>query len=259
MWKKLIITLSLILACSSLQAEKKFVVYTPPKCGTFLIGKAMELMTHKAGHYALSGFGSPIGLIGLLKNLSNSNQFLVTHTFNQGLLDMMVRAGYKIIFIMRDPRDQLLSMSDWMAEGQWSHLDASKISNESERITELITGSRYNWKCCENCIICRLNSLKSLDPSHYFIVRYEDLVGPQGGGTQGAQLQAIFDLAAFLDLPMTVEEATNVANNVFGKKGVGTFRNGIIGRWREHFSPEQKELFNSLYARLLTRWGYSLE
>ena len=257
MFKKLILAVYFVLSFHALQAEKHFIVYTPPKCGTFMLVKTMELITQKKPYLALSGYGTEIDLLKLLKELRKKNQFLVTHTFNQNVLSTLVHA-YQLIFIIRDPRDQLLSMSDWMAEGQWSHLQAAHISNQSERISEMITGARFGWKCCDD-LLCRVNSLKPLNPMRYTVVRYEDLVGPKGGGSLEKQLEAVLAIAAALEIPLSAAQAADIADQIYGEAGIGTFRNGKIGRWRDHFTAEHKELFNAQYAKFLIKWNYSLD
>lgn len=168
-----------------------------------------------------------------------------------------MKGGFKVIFIMRDPRDQLVSMSDWMGEGQWGWLEVSKIKEVEARLTEMITGEAYGWKCYEGCIGNPYSVFRKLPVTHAMSVRFEDLVGPRGGGTADQQIQAILLLAVHLRFPLSIEEATSLSQEIFG--GTGTFRHGRIGRWREYFLPYQRDLFNRLYRKVLLKWGYVLE
>lgn len=239
------------------QKNNNFFVYSPPKCGTFLIGKTLELITKKKGYYSLCDITINSNFFNLLSQLSTNNQFLVAHNFSPQILSLLTQSGYRFIFIIRDPRDHILSTSDWMGEGEWSWIPVSGITNTEERITELITGSKYGWKCYEECIGNRLDSLKSIEGSRYAIIRFEDLVGRNGGGSLDQQIQAINLIAQVLDIQLSYEKIIQIADQVYG--GTTTFRSGQIGRWRTRFSPEQKKLFNSLYGNVLLELNYPLD
>jgi hypothetical protein len=180
--------------------------------------------------------------------------FVVAHNFDASALTELIQRGYKVIFILRDPRDQVLSMQDWMNEGQWQWLPVSKMKNKDEQLEELITGARYNWRCYNGCIGSRYAIASALPQNSCYITRFEDLVGPEGGGDKDVQLQEIMNIAGFLGLDLPIEKAESVAEESYGD--TKTFRHGQIGAWKERFSKKIKQKYKRFYAETLIWLGY---
>lgn len=86
------------------------------------------------------------------------------------------------------------------------------------------------------------------------VVRFEDLVGPQGGGSQEVQLDAMRKIANYLGIYPTDGELLGIALKLFGK--FITLRAGQIGSWKSHFSEQHKKEFKRVAAQLLVDLGY---
>jgi hypothetical protein len=240
---------------SSSFTHQPFVIFSPPKCGTHLVGKALSLMTNKKPKYYLSGIGSDtLDSLNLIVSEEAQDSFVVGHHFTNILLKILINRGYKIIFVIRDPRDQLISAINWIREGQWYWLPISKISNLHDQITEAITGSQYGWQSVEGNFLSFEQELDGISLKNIYKIHYEKLIGLNGKGTAEEQTNEILAIANFLGLTLSSKTLDDIADHLFG--GTTTFRDGSIGKWKHNFTDEQKKQFKKQYNHLLIRLGY---
>jgi len=249
--------LLLIFATAKLQAVEceKFILFCPPKCGTHLLAKAMELILEKKAQYQLCDLPPPHAMLQYTENVSQNDGFVVAHNWTRPTLMLHIAHGYKVIFIIRDPRDQLLSIQKWFKEGQWSWLGASRVKPDECQIYEMITGAQFGWRAYDE-LGWRLAVFNTLPPASSYLTRFEYLVGEAGEGSRDLQLLELINLAAFLDVELSPEEAERIAEQLFG--GTGTFRSGRAGQWKKVFTPHQKFFYNLFYANQLKTLGYEL-
>jgi hypothetical protein len=236
-------------------AQPRFVIFSPPKNGTFLSGKTLGLLTKSDPAYYLEAWElNNQELLDLVESEYASGRFVVSHHFTAEHLEMLAKQGYKILFILRDPRDQLVSITNWLREGQWQWMPASHIQDIDAQIEELIFGQFYNQRAFDIYFLSYEVRAKKV-PSHALLpIRFENLVGEWGGGSKNAQEQEVIKMASFLHLPVRREEVDAVCSAIFG--GTATFRSGQIGSWRDYFSERHKKLFKMLYNAHLIRLGY---
>jgi hypothetical protein len=88
-------------------------------------------------------------------------------------------------------------------------------------------------------------------------VRFEDLIGPMGGGDFERQKALIVSCVRFLGLTINHARAEKIANNMHGFGH--TFRIGKIGSWRSVFSPRITSLFKEHANHLLLELGYETD
>jgi hypothetical protein len=86
------------------------------------------------------------------------------------------------------------------------------------------------------------------------VVKFEDLVGPEGGGSADAQRRAVGRVAEHLGLEADERTMRLVEEGLFGEGR--TFRKGQIGGWREEFSPEHARAAKEVAGPLLVELGY---
>lgn len=234
--------------------RKKFVVCSPPKCGTHLIGKILQSMLNEEASYHLTDFVSTEQALELIEAANYQNQFTVAHNYSEELLDRLVERDYRIIFIIRDPRDQLISMTFFMRKGNWSQYRVAHIADFNEQITEMISGMNFGFSCYERCMEGYLDRVQRISPRSLLIVRFENLVGVKGGGTQKRQIKEILKLARFIKFDLTQEEALTIGENAFG--GTWTFREGQVGEWKKYFQPIHSYVYKVKYGDKLISLGY---
>jgi hypothetical protein len=88
-----------------------------------------------------------------------------------------------------------------------------------------------------------------------FVIKYEDLVGPMGGGSLEVQKNTILAIAKQLNVPLSENEALELGKAIYGHSI--TFRVGQIGNWKRYFKEIHKEQFkNSQLQKVLVQLGY---
>ena len=236
-----------------------------PKCGSNLLGKLITKITKKIRH----------GVTGLtiknnthlekieLERFNWENKFLNSHTMAFAHnIEYFERNNFKVIFIYRDPRDQIISMMHVKTTPLWKELYA--IKDNDIFLQTWITDTKNICHGPWNLPILK-NSLKGIDSfydfylpwlTHKFVysVSFEKLIGSKGGGSDAIQLEEIINIARYLEYPISLQEAQEIARDLHGN--TPTFREGKIGGWRDHFKPPIKALFKAIGGELLIKLGY---
>jgi hypothetical protein len=162
----------------------------------------------------------------------------------------------RILLMYRDPRDVLLSMVEFLSgdpttTGAFAdHRVYAGIMRGVDTITEQLTIALTDPHFPGADAYDR--ALWLLRHPAVCPVSFEELVGPDGGGTGEAQLAAVQRIADFLG---ACTDPATLAKHAFDR-GAHTFRHGRIGRWREHFTAEHAELFEQRFGRTAHAFGY---
>jgi Sulfotransferase domain len=156
-----------------------------------------------------------------------------------------------IIFLYRDLRDVLLSMVDFLAGTESTRLGSfpehhvyaaimRSVGTVQERLTIALTDPSFPG------MAAYVRSQWMIRHPGVCRVSFEDLVGDSGGGSAAGQRAAVARIAAFLGVEA---DPNTVAQNIFNPHAY-TFHKGQIGRWRQHFTPEHRRLFDERYGRV---------
>lgn len=86
-------------------------------------------------------------------------------------------------------------------------------------------------------------------------VRFEELVGPRGGGSREAQVAAIHRILKHLNIE---DDPGSLAEKVYNP-GAFTFYKGKRGSWRECYTAPQLELLEKRFGEVLDLFGYRQE
>jgi len=172
--------------------------------------------------------------------------------------------AYANFLIVRDPRDMVVSFAKMVyksREGQEAVLD--------DVIIDLITGHQKHylpwaveiqetypvlWEAgLYNFYKLYLPWTKS---KNFMLIKFEDLIGPGGGGTAEKQIETITKIAQHIKFDITPKKREEITKNIFG--GTWTFREGQIGGWKKYFTPEIKAVFkqDTRLLQLLIDLGY---
>lgn len=174
------------------------------------------------------------------------------------LEQIFVDLGYRIILTLRDPRDQALSMANWYADdgSPDNHRRRELGPLPAERRLEIaIAGSRLSNGAGILGVREHFESVAGWRRSPIVeTVRFEDLVGPDGGGSAEAQLRAVATLSNHVGVPLSKNRLQKISARLFG--GTHTFRSGTIGKWRQRFTPDTVALFKEHANDLLIELGY---
>ncbi|MBL28160.1 MAG: hypothetical protein CMM50_11505 [Rhodospirillaceae bacterium] len=177
--------------------------------------------------------------------------------YSSRVADMLARLRYRMVLMVRDPRDITVSHVNWaLSRDYLPHQKLYQALRPEDRLSAAIVG----FRCEPNGPILaglreRLDHMLpwTEDPM-CCLVRFETLVGAQGGGSREAQIAEMRRIADHLDLDLTDDRLAEAADAVFG--GTLTFKSGQIGRWREAFTDRHRALVKQLAGDAIVRLGY---
>jgi hypothetical protein len=257
----------------------RVLVTSMPKAGTHLLAsllKNMPGMMFSGHHHALHEFERDDAPRATERNDEwrvdwnrvertlrsvNKGQYMTAHfPAEPHLVSLLKDLDYKVIVVMRDPRDTAVSSAFYLSSLE-RHFLYERFQNEfttpAERLLATITGfpPRNGYR--------GLGSIgKRIDRAmEWFAVpgvlecRFENLIGSRGGGSDAAQSAATAAVATHLGLELDAEQLDGVRSRTWSPKST-TFRKGRIGEWRDHFTEEHKAAFKEVAGRQLIELGY---
>jgi len=254
------VVLFLLLCCPSFVKAKNVVQISIPKTGTYLLMKCIMGITGR--HDFFSDINAPIDYyIVDAKKVDrirlNENHWNIHLFFDKAFIPFLNNDKNAFFFIYRDPRDQLVSMAYYMLRNwKYARWPRAKEISFNELIMELIvSGEIYNDDPpCKNINDLYQKYIPWMHQSAMCVLRFEDLIGPKGGGSLEAQYASIKKIAKHLDVFLTEKQVRQKAASLFG--GTHSFRKGQIGSWKSHFTPEHKAAFKEVAGQLLIDLGY---
>ena len=91
---------------------------------------------------------------------------------------------------------------------------------------------------------------------NFYVVHFENLIGPLGGGTREKQIKEIKNIGLHLGVVLSEERIQYVIDNLYGE--TRTFKQGQAQAWRKYFTPEVTKAFKEVpgACRLLIDLGY---
>lgn len=256
---RLILLLCIFVA--PLHAKDMFVAITPEKTGTHLLLKALRLLTglkeehdwHRDIHETNYQFH--------LSECEQHGTFSHMHiNADEKYMKALKTRKYKVVFLMRDPRDQLMSMYFYIRDRNWKYDNLSMQTrfrgmSFDDQIDEMITGKKLGT-CVPKVVIGWKMPWMFTDQPEVYTARYENLVGPKGGGTKEAQIAELTAIAKFLNLKTSKRAINAIADVLYGKPGEATFNTGKAGTWKQYFNELHKDHFKKVFGDELILLGY---
>jgi hypothetical protein len=240
-------------------AAEHMLINCIPKTGTHLVGLCLTKITGK--RHLLSG-----GIPDSEKlNEFSADNFFSTHTkYTKQHAREIEKNNYRCFFILRDFRDQVVSFAFWVLKRkqEWPGLQNLEFDDLLMELIERGAPVYSHFGPREDHAIFSLQGIDKfyrpyfawMNHPAYYTVRFENLIGPQGGGTLEAQLQEIKNIARHIGVHLTHDQAQKIADELFG--GTWTFREGKIGDWKNYFKPRHIEAFKKRAGKLLITYGY---
>lgn len=187
------------------------------------------------------------------------NHFVYNHyTYDPILLQAIFEAEIPVVFLIRDPRDYVVSLSNHILRrpDHKHHQFFQAMKSDEERYLSIITGASY-----EKESVLPINYLYKkmqgwIENPLVLTLRFEEFIGPKGGGKIAVQYQAFEKLVNHIRYPIDIDELYRQVDTTYNQQS-NLFVKGKIGQWREVFSDKVLEAFNSHGGYLLDVLGYS--
>ena len=257
-----------------------FFVTTIPKSGTHLLVRCLQLITgadrkqyapkkkyENSLDYRMREYLPTIPQLKQWAPPSHTGYVHLHLAYNPLYENYFAAYQRPILLMIRDPRDLLVSRVHYLKAGKrkdfpyknlpFNELLTSFIGTEAD--TFIGMRSWIDGLLTSPERMCNIHHLYDsfLDWQQYphcKVVRFEDLVGSKGGGNDILQAQTVQKIATHIGIPISDMKAKQIGHKLFGNGS--TFRRGMIGSWKEHFTQGHKQQFKNVAAELLMRLGY---
>lgn len=163
----------------------------------------------------------------------------------------------RMIFNYRDPRDALVSLINFV-DGQttegFGNFYERRIYNAIFRGMPTLH-EKITYALRDRYFLARQEFEKCLWMLHHpdvCAVRYEDLIGPEGGGSAESQRVAVARVLKHLDADVALETVCSQLYN----SSAWSFHKGRPGAWKDAFSAANLRQFYDVYGDLLEQYGY---
>ena len=179
--------------------------------------------------------------------------YLDATSANLSVLGQPGRANY---FIYRDPRDMLVShvfFATDMHESHGMHAYYQTLPGFNERLKVAITGIHQDGLFMVDVRQRYAGVFEWLEQPAALCLRFEDLVNNRNVALN--QMLNQLEKTGY-QIPTPREKALEILTEAIQPKKSHTFRSGKTGGWKQHFSPENKQLFKEVAGDLLIRLGY---
>ncbi|MES2199189.1 MAG: sulfotransferase domain-containing protein [Chlamydiota bacterium] len=247
---------------------------TIPKSGSHMVIKAL---------YFLTG-GAPIWHTHFPSKyyIAPEEGFLYTHFCVSSQLEENYAhlPRLKKIVNVRDLRDVCVSIVHQVCKSPWPGM-SQKLRNSFKEMTfeeQLLFVINFDYEL-EDVAEFAPNSLqisiakvaeqamRYVEEQDCLVCKYENLVGPRGGGTEDLQKEELRRIVAHLGFSAPESLLEDVASRLYGNEvdpfGEGSFANfrstfhqGKVNNWKNFFTEEHKEAFKQRLGKSLIALGY---
>lgn len=229
-----------------------------PKAGTNLLETCLNRfpLLRNAGYSTLRGwqFIDDVTL-KKIRNIKRGQFFSAHLPAHAPLLSLMKNEDIKVLLMIRDPRDIVVSHFKYVTSIDTTHRTHkyfASLPDDDSRLMATICGVEG--------LVSPIDEVLSkfeewLDRENVLVVRFEDLIGSQGGGNNSKQLQVVNSIARHLGIKLDDKHTQEISENVYSTKTM-TFRSGKIGNWRKFFKDKHINVFKERAGELLVKYGY---
>jgi len=173
------------------------------------------------------------------------------------IIAYIAKARFAFYFILRDPRDVVVSHVHYVTDMETNHIHHHYFKNElssfDERLSASIQG-RPELEIDFPNIRQRFEPFMGwLDQPNILTLRYEDFILERK-----LTLAQVLDFAIQRGFPLQMEReiALERLENSIDPQRSPTFRTGKAGGWKVQFTEAHKQLFKDISGDLLIRLGY---
>lgn len=183
------------------------------------------------------------------------------------ILEILREFNCKTFFIYRDLRDVSVSHARWVTKEERIFLHNIYLGQNSfdeqlmGSIKGILLGSPFGSNISQPDIGMDFSRWQGwITDKRTFAVKFEDLVGERGGGSEEKRLYLVEQLLDHLEINMNSEQIkSQFASHALNPEDSHTFKKGgkgSIGEWRTFFKDEHKQEFKKVAAQYLIDLGY---
>ncbi|HHB93163.1 MAG TPA: sulfotransferase [Thioploca sp.] len=190
-------------------------------------------------------------------------QYIQGHIpFNSELNPIITRLNYRHLVIIRDPRAVVASLIPFILNAQSSGMgthflyDDFKSMSITQQLHFILEGghaSKANVEVTDFIDVYRSILAWRNDPN-CLLIRFEDLIGEQGGGSVSKQKNVVKELATYLNIDFDSKIAAKL-NQIYNPSS-RTFRIGKIGSWKDSMDAENIEYLIEYCTKICNEAGY---
>jgi Sulfotransferase domain len=225
---------------------------------------ARRLLRTRGPEKVMTGVDFPreIGRRWLKRRLSRvpDRCFVTAHcVYSPELASLFAGEQMRVVCILRDPRDVAVSQMHYIKQRQdhFAHEAFLKLPSDRERLLHSIQGGELGGRRLQSLDERYRQFLGWQDDENAIVVKFEDLVGPRGGGSAEAQRRTVERVARHLGVWVHEETVSSIEEDLFGLGR--TFRKGKIGGWRSEFCEEHVQAAREIAGPLLVKLGYEAD
>jgi len=177
--------------------------------------------------------------------------------YSEDLDHFLVQNGFKLVQIVRDPRSLVASyINHVIRDVNYPHHNKLKsIESERARVEFVLNGDTKNSSFILAPLSGRLrNAAGWLGSPTNCVVKFEDLVGPNGGGSTESQRDALSKIISFANIELSELELVGVADQIFDRKSETFHRGHVDGM--QGFEAETKEFIDRELKDWVRVFGY---
>ncbi len=163
-------------------------------------------------------------------------------------------ARAKCVFLIRDPRAVVVSQAAFIPSrpGHPQHAIFAALPGLRERVLLAIRG---NPETGFLSVAERLSAFSGWLGGAAHVVRFEDLVGDRGGGSDERQRRAVQALLGYVEVSIGTSALDAILASLFSSVSP-TFRRGSIDSWREIFDDDLAREFERAAGPESSLYGY---
>ncbi|PSB04090.1 sulfotransferase domain-containing protein [Merismopedia glauca] len=240
----------------------KVLANSMPKSGTHLLTRVLSLLPQLISRWAYHVDHNTWRVEQKIINIRRG-QYLSAHLYwSQELTTICQDRDIRTLFIIRDLRDIAVSNAYYIFKNRRHRLSTyfRSLPSDSERLMASIVGVDGNLiadgirsgSIAEHAIAF----VPWLNDPNCLTIRFEDLIGTAGEGSEDQQIQAVSNIINHLGIDLPPSQVPEIAQKAFFTKA-RTFRKGKIGDWVNHFSEEHKQAFKETAGKVLIELGYA--
>ena len=233
-----------------------------PKAGTHLLTRCLSLMPGITDSGIRVKQSHDIAFLESRLSRVGGGCFVPEHlAYATGTAQLLDDLGFCTALMIRDPRDVAVSHFHYVTYRVRNHRlheyydslpdDPTRLMTTIEGVPPGPAGERPRLETIGNVFRAYLPWVDR----DACLLRFEDMVGPHGGGSAETQREAVHKLASFLGIDLDEAMLNEIASRIFQRSST-TFRKGVIGDWRNHFTAEHKAAFKRQAGELLLELGY---